>query len=209
MCRAIALYHDTIHIDVGGEQKEIKMKTVASLALVLALCSSAALADGPGGPPPLQGLPPPQGAIHNGSLVSVLSLPNGGMQIQYVQPRVGMLEVGVRPGTILVQGRWGGPPPGIMTGTAFVFSGICPPTPYRVEGSIAPDGSLVLTGPAPVVDPSSCGVLGLVPPENSVLVFQQLGAPPPPPMAYLPPPPYIPRERGVPVPYGAQPAPGW
>jgi len=153
---------------------------------------------------------------HNGSLVSVLSLPNGGMEIQYVQPRVGMLEVGVRPGTILVQGRWGGPPPGTLTGTAFVFSGICPPTPYRVEGSMAPDGSLVLTGPAPVVDPYSCGVLGLVPSENSVLVFQQLG-PPPPPMAYLPPPPpprYYPRsgiasEGGVPVPYGAQPAPRW
>jgi hypothetical protein len=140
------------------------------------LASQAALAGGPDGPPPLEALPPAQGAIHNGSLVSVLSLPNGGMQIQYIQPRVGLLEVGVRPGTILLQGRWSGPPPGLLTGTAFVFTGICPPTPYRVEGSMAPDGSLVLTGPAPVVDPYSCTVVGLVPSANSVLVFQQLDA---------------------------------
>ena len=45
------------------------------------LATQAALAGGPDGPPPLEGLPPAQGAIHNGSLVSVLSLPNGGMQI--------------------------------------------------------------------------------------------------------------------------------
>ena len=44
------------------------------------LATQAALAGGPDGPPPLEGLPPAQGAIHNGSLVSVLSLPNGGMQ---------------------------------------------------------------------------------------------------------------------------------
>ena len=140
------------------------------------LAPQPALAGGPDGPPPLEALPPAQGAIHNGSLVSVLSLPNGGMQIQYIQPRVGLLEVGVRPGTILLQGRWSGPPPGLLTGTAFVFTGVCPPTPYRVEGSTTPDGSLVLTGLAPVVDPYSCAVVGLVPSANSVLVFQQLDA---------------------------------
>jgi hypothetical protein len=141
------------------------------------LATQAALAGGPDGPPPPQEASPPlQGAIHNGSLVSVLSLPNGGMQIQYIQPRVGLLDVGVRPGTILLQGRWSGPPPGLLTGTAFVFTGICPPTPYRVEGSMVPDGSLVLTGPAPVVDPYSCTVVGLVPSANSVLVFQQFDA---------------------------------
>jgi hypothetical protein len=80
------------------------MKIGTSLAVVLALCNSAALADGPGAPPP-KGPPAAHVVTHNGSLVSVLSLPNGGMEIQYVQPRVGMLEVGVRPGTILVQGR--------------------------------------------------------------------------------------------------------
>ena len=74
--------------------------------------------------------------------MSVLSLPNGGMQIQYIQPRMGLLEIGVRPGTILLQGRWSGPPPGLLTGTAFVFTGVCPPTPYRVEGATAPDGFL-------------------------------------------------------------------
>jgi hypothetical protein len=61
------------------------------IALVAAmLASQAALAGGPVGPPPLEALPPAQGAIHNGSLVSVLSLPNGGMQIQYIQPRGGL-----------------------------------------------------------------------------------------------------------------------
>ena len=53
---------------------------------------------------PLEALPPAQGAIYNGSLVSVLSPPNGEMQIQYIQPRVGLLEVGVRPGDDLVAG---------------------------------------------------------------------------------------------------------
>jgi hypothetical protein len=153
-------------------------RTAGCIVLLAAmLATQAALAGGPDGPPPPQEASPPlQGAIHNGSLVSVLSLPNGGMQIQYIQPRVGLLDVGVRPGTILLQGRWSGPPPGLLTGTAFVFTGICPPTPYRVEGSMAPDGSLVLTGPAPVVDPYSCTVVGLVPSANSVMVFQQLNA---------------------------------
>jgi hypothetical protein len=135
------------------------------------LATQAALAGGFDGPPPQEALPPAQGAIHNGSLVSVLSLPKGGMQIQYIQPRVGLLEVGVRPGMILLQGRWSGPPPGLLTGTAFVFTGICPPTPYRVEGS-----TTVLTGLAPVGDPYSCPVVGLVPSADSVLVFQQLDA---------------------------------
>ena len=152
--------------------------SVAGCIMLLStlLATQAALAGGLDGPLPPEALPPAQGAIHNGSLVSVHSLPNGGMQIQYIQPRVGLLEVGVRPGTILLQGRWSGPPPGLLTGTAFVFTGICPPTPYRVEGSTAPDGSLVLTGSAPVVDPYSCAVVGLVPSANSVLVFQQLDA---------------------------------
>ena len=36
---------------------------------------------------PLEALPPAQGAIHNGSLGSVLSFPSGEMQIHYIQPR--------------------------------------------------------------------------------------------------------------------------
>jgi hypothetical protein len=57
----------------------------------------------------------------------------GSRTIYYEVPRSAMAEIGVRPGTILVQGyetngRW--------FGTAYLFNWDCDPIPYRVEGCL-------------------------------------------------------------------------
>jgi hypothetical protein len=133
---------------------------VAALLAVL----GPAMADGPGTPPP--GLPL---LVHNGSLMAQQFDPTSGhLLIQYKDPRPGLWPVGVIPGTVLFDGQMRGP---TIAGTAFVFSGFCPPTPYRVVGGLQPNGVLVLTGPAPLVDPYSCNVITLVASHNSQLVF--------------------------------------
>ena len=81
------------------------------------------------------------------------------------------------PGTVLFDGQIQGP---VIAGTAFVFSGFCPPTPYRVIGEVLPD---ILDprgpafGPAPLLDPYSCNVITLVASHNSELVFVPYGEP--------------------------------
>jgi hypothetical protein len=112
--------------------------------------------------------PPPRAMlVHNGSLMELAALPGGLIEIRYVEPRPGLWEVGVRPGTALIRGRWNGP---VLNAQAFVYS-FCGPTPYPVSGGIGPGNVLTLTGPAPIVDPYSCGVLGLAWTGNSTLVF--------------------------------------
>ena len=137
----------------------------ATAALLCAL--APALADGPRAPAPrAPGLPL---LVHNGSLmVQTFDPTSGHLLIQYKDPRPGLWPVGVIPGTVLFDGQIQGP---TIAGTAFVFSGFCPPTPYRVAGALQPNGVLVLTGGAPLVDPYSCNVITLVASPNSQLVF--------------------------------------
>src|SRR4249919_1802852 len=62
----------------------------------------------PGGDHPLAQPPlPPSGGLvtHNGSLMAVEVLPDGLVQIRYVDPRPNMRAF-VVPGVLLVEGRW-------------------------------------------------------------------------------------------------------
>jgi hypothetical protein len=143
-------------------------RLIATTAALLATLGPV-LADGvrarprpaPAGPLPL--------LVHNGSLMTQAFDPtSGSLLIQYKDPRPGLWPVGVIPGTVLFDGQIQGP---VIAGTAFVFSGFCPPTPYRVIGEVLPDGALVLRGPAPLLDPYSCNVITLVASYNSELLF--------------------------------------
>ena len=132
------------------------MKTLI-VAVALALTVAPALAQ-----------PPGAFVTHNGSLMSVVTDGRGAVQIAYAQPRPGLWEIGVRPGTVLIRGHWAGP---VLNATAVVYAGQCGAIPYPVSGAALPNGVLTLVGPAPIVDPYSCGVLGMALTGNSSLVF--------------------------------------
>src|SRR5262245_17552723 len=142
----------------------VKPAFVILAALLLTL--QLAAADG-GPPPPLPGLTPTSTAIHNGSLMTIYSDNRGRIEIRYAEPRPGLWELGVAPGTLLLVGQWRG---AMLYATAYVFS-FCGPIPYQMAGSQLPDGQLQLTGPAPIVDPFTCRVLDLGWTENAVLTF--------------------------------------
>ena len=64
-------------------------------------------------------------------------------------PRPGMLEAGVRPGSLLFRGEINN---GQYSGTAYIFNLHCGPIPYEVKGPILNnDERIVLTGQAPRV----------------------------------------------------------
>jgi hypothetical protein len=113
---------------------------------------------------------PPRGKLvtHNGSLMEVILGPGGRMSIVYVEPRPGLLEIGIVPGTLLIAGRWRGP---IFSADARVFDPQCGAVLYRVEGSADPAGVLILEGPAPVVWAGSCVIAEYIWTHNSRLVF--------------------------------------
>jgi hypothetical protein len=96
-------------------------------------------------------------AVHNGSLMTMVQTP-GGMMVRYAQPRPDLFGL-VLPGTLLVEGRWVGPPPQMFIGTAFVFSSLCGPIPYPVRGTVDQSQSLMLFGGAPIFD-TTCRILG-------------------------------------------------
>ena len=108
------------------------MKALATIAMLLTIGPAFA-----GGVPraPHAAAPLPL-LVHNGSLMSQVFDPTSGhLLIQYKDPRPGLWPVGVIPGTVLIDAQLRGP---TIAGTAFVFSGFCPPTPYRVAGGVAP-----------------------------------------------------------------------
>lgn len=92
---------------------------------------------------------------HNGSLMSwQQDGPN--VWVVYVEPRPGVVAVGVRPGSPLFVGQW---TPQGLTGLAHVYAAGCPPFPYPVSGGYASRGVIALNGAAPVVDPYTCSAL--------------------------------------------------
>ena len=102
---------------------------------------------------------------HNGSAVSLES--NGhSRKFYYDTPRSTLLEFGVRPGTLLFEGRRDGFQ---YSGTAYVFSKHCGPLAYEVAGPVAPDQrSVVLTGRAPSPSDDSCKHFTY---QDDILVF--------------------------------------
>ena len=76
--------------------------------------------------------------------------------VWYYAPREGLRGVGVRPGTLLFEGRRAGRR---MVGTAYTFSGPCGPAGFPVEGPIASgDESVQVSGTAPRRD-EACNVV--------------------------------------------------
>jgi hypothetical protein len=74
----------------------------------------------------------------------------------YAEPRSGLLEVGVRQGTVLFDGTRQGRR---YQGRAYVFSWACGPIPYEVNGDVSTNEQRVdLYGQEPLIDPD-CNVV--------------------------------------------------
>jgi hypothetical protein len=114
-------------------------------------------------------------AIHNGSLMAVYVL-GPKIEIRYEQPRQGLADIGVTPGTVLVQATWVTPQK--IEGIAFIFPAWgCPPFPYPVAGSVDRYSVLTLSGAAPQLD-YGCRVVGYNwNSQHAYLRFDQAAAP--------------------------------
>lgn len=91
-------------------------------------------------------------ADHNGSVMEIRD-----DRILYAEPKASLRGV-VRPGTVLVEGKWTGDR---FAGTAYAFKKGCPPTPYAVSGAkVERPGQLglVLKGAGPIR--KGCEVVG-------------------------------------------------
>src|SRR5262249_18408502 len=88
-------------------------------------------------------LPQPTLWEHNGSILYLVA--NGSSRkLYYKEPRPGMVEAGVHPGSLLFHGK---SVRGKYVGTAFVFSSRCGQYPYPVSGPILDSYErVVLTG---------------------------------------------------------------
>jgi hypothetical protein len=86
---------------------------------------------------------------HNGSVMYLVA--NGSSrEVYYQKPRPGMLDAGVRPGSLLFRGEANN---GQYLGTAYIFNLQCGPIPFEVKGPILDDDKrIVLTGRSPRVD---------------------------------------------------------
>ncbi|HWP27069.1 MAG TPA: hypothetical protein VNL39_12055 [Xanthobacteraceae bacterium] len=109
--------------------------------------------------------------IHNGSVMSLVT--DGKTQkFIYYTPRIGLLDAGVKPGTLLFEGRRTGQ---IFVGTAYQFYRTCKPRGFRVSGTASEDQKqITLKGKAPLLD-VNCKVSGT---RDEVLVFTANPAPP-------------------------------
>jgi hypothetical protein len=99
---------------------------------------------------------PPSTVTHNGSLMEVYDR-GGRMEIRYADPRQGLANIGVTPGTLLIKGVWVAPEK--LEATAYMFTSGCPALPYRVKGGVDRFGNILLSGPVPVTD-YACNIIG-------------------------------------------------
>jgi hypothetical protein len=135
------------------------LKIIATIAV--ALTATTALAQPVLRVPPLL-MPPPSPperlVTHNDSLMAVTQDNAGFVRIIYRDPRPSLQAIGIFPGVLLIQGRWVAP--NKFVGFANVFA--CGQSwPYQVQGGIAPDGVLLLEGPAPIITVGwGCGLSG-------------------------------------------------
>jgi hypothetical protein len=85
---------------------------------------------------------------HNGSVMYLVA--NGSSrEFYYQRPRLGMLEAGAHPDSLLFSGQINN---GQFSGTAYVFTAQCGQVPFEVKGAILENGGRVaLTGQAPRV----------------------------------------------------------
>lgn len=103
-----------------------------------------------------QQVSPPTLWTHNGSTMKLIA-EGAGRRFYYVEPRQGMREQGVTPGTLLFDGQRIGDR---YSGIAYVFSNRCGSSAYEVSGDVAPDQrSVALYGQAPRRD-AECRIVG-------------------------------------------------
>lgn len=106
-------------------------------------------------------------ADHNGSVMEIRD-----DRILYAEPKASLRGV-VKPGTVLVEGKWAGEK---FEGTAYAFKRGCPPAPYAVSGAKAERPGqldLVLKGAGPIR--KGCQVVGHSEASpHSRLVFERI-----------------------------------
>jgi hypothetical protein len=109
-------------------------------------------------PPPQPSMPSRSNWNHNGSTMTVVAQGNR-LMIYYEQPRQGMINEGVRSGTLLFDGRRIG---NSLSGTSYVFDRRCRPIPYSDEGEVSNgERQIILNGRrVPTQLSADCGVVG-------------------------------------------------
>jgi hypothetical protein len=132
-------------------------KTYASLIAATMIGGGAFAADAPQAPRLVD---------HNGSTMQIVLLPDDSIDIVYVRLRPGLWGYAA-PGTVFVHGQWR---QGVLYATAYAPSR-CDHVPYKVSGTTDASGVLVLTGPAPLLDPLTCQIIQWIWSANSVLAF--------------------------------------
>jgi hypothetical protein len=109
--------------------------------------------------------------LHNGSVVNLVRLGEGNVEISYLEPRRG-LPASMK-GRVLFKGAED--KQHRFAGLAYTFKGSCAPAGYNVSGAIDANGEIVLSGQAPRWDPKSCSVLGFTTQSpHARLVFANL-----------------------------------
>ena len=116
---------------------------------------------------------------HNGSVVSLVA--SGKKQrLLYDAPRIGLLDAGVKPGTLLFEGQRSGK---TWTGTAYQFYRTCKSRGFQVSGDASEDlRQITLKGKAPLLD-ANCNVTGS---RDDVLIFTASQAAPSKPPSDVP-----------------------
>jgi hypothetical protein len=137
----------------------VTMKIVTALAISASIVGTANAQGKIYGPPATDAyaMAPTSTAAHNGSLMNVYELRGGRIEIRYAEPRPGLTNIGVTPGTLLIKVVWVAPEK--LEGIAYMFTSGCPALPYRVQGSIDRFGNILLSGPVPVTD-YACNIVG-------------------------------------------------
>lgn len=134
------------------------MKKITVVTASLAALVSPALAQSPGL------------WDHNGSAMR-LTYANGDFGVYYEGIRPGLRQT-IPPGAPRFEGRRIG---NQIVGNAFVHTKYCPGRsfPYHVSGIVYDEAVINLYGPAAVVDPNSCSIVGYAPnSDNARVVFR-------------------------------------
>lgn len=113
----------------------------------------------------------PTALLHNDSVVNLVRLGEGNVEIRYLEPRRG-LPASMK-GRLLFKGAED--KQHRFAGLAYTFKGNCAPAGYNVSGALDENGEIVLSGEAPNWDPKSCRVLGFTTQSpHAKLVFANL-----------------------------------
>ena len=123
---------------------------------------------------------------HNGSLMRVVES-GSNLGVYYDRVRPGLVET-IPPGSPQFEGQRIGD---ALAGYAFVYTKYCPGMrfPYHVQGNIW-NGIIDLRGPAAVVDPNICAIVGYRPDSGNAHIVTTIVTPgyplTPPPVAVAP-----------------------